>query len=91
MVKRKLKGTNVDKLKPEQKAKMEKTLERMDKIVNEDSVRLRTKAETSIKDYENRLRILTQQIEDAKIKKLRIEGAIYSLKELLTNDSEAKS
>ena len=88
---RKLKGKNVAKLKPEQKAKMEKTLERMDKVREEDTVRLRKKVEANIAAYEDRLKKVDAYIKDAEIKKMRIEGALFSLKELLTNATENKS
>ena len=89
MVKRKLKGKNAAKLKPEQKAKMEKTLERMDKTREQDSIRLRTKIESNIKEYVARLKKIDEFIQDAEIKKLRIEGAIVSLRELLNPENKA--
>jgi len=88
MVKRKLKGKNADKLKPEQKAKMEKTLERMDATREQDTVRLRTKIQANINEYVSRLKKIDEFIQDAEIKKMRIEGAVVALKELLNIEGE---
>jgi len=91
MAKRKLKGKNAAKLKPEQLSKMNKTLDRMEKGREEDTVRLRKKIEDNIKAYENKLQQAEAYLKDIQAKKMRIEGALYSLKELLKNDSPNKS
>ena len=98
MINRKLKGKNSKKLKPEKKKKMEKTLKRMDKIRNDDSIRLRTKIEERIKLHQvevlkadNFIRESNQKIESVKVAKLRLEGAIISLQEVLKNDTESNA
>ena len=95
---KKLKGVNAKRLKNPQKKKMEKTLKRMDKIRNDDSIRLRTKIEERIKFHQaevlkadNFIRETSQKIESVKVAKLRIEGAIISLQEVLKNDTESNT
>ena len=98
MAKRKLKGKNVENIKPEQKEKMKKTLQRMDKVREEDNQVLRSKINQNIKEYKERLKRadinitnIRANLKQAEDVKLRIEGAIFSLEEILNNDSESKS
>ncbi len=97
-LKRKLKGKNAARLKKEDRERKERTLKRMDKIRNDDSVRLRTKIEEKIKFHQaealqadNFIREQSQKIESVRIAKLRIEGAIISLKDILNNANDATS
>lgn len=96
MARRELKGTNAKRLKGDTKVKMEKTLERMDKIRNDDSIRLRTRIEEQINKHKADVAkadgfILEEnkKIETVKIMKLKLEGAIISLQEVLNNDTES--
>jgi len=95
MVKRKLKGKNAEKINLEKKDKMEKTLARMDKVREEDSINLRNAIEAKIIQHEGELKATEQVIESYNLKKqeatkvkLKLEGAIISLKEILNNDIE---
>lgn len=95
---RKLKGKNAEKLKLKQRKKMEKTLERMDKIREDDNIRLRTKIEEKVKAHEAEIvkakgyiESLNKKIESIKDMKLKLEGAIISLQEILNNASETES
>lgn len=97
-LKRKLKGKNVARLKKDDRKKREKTLKRMDKIRNDDSIRLRTKIENKIKFHQaevlqadNFIKEQSQKIESVRIAKLRIEGALISLKDILNNANDAAS
>ena len=94
----KLKGKNVARLSKNEKSKREKTLKRMNKIRKDDSIRLRTKIEERIKFHQaevlkadNFIRESSQKIESVKVAKLRIEGAIISLQEILKNDTESNT
>ena len=95
---KKLRGKNAERLKNPQKNKMEKTLKRMEKSRKEDSVRLRTKIEQQI--IKHKADILkadvfikeeNKKIETVRVMKLKLEGAIISLQEILINDTESKS
>lgn len=95
---KKLKGVNAKRLKNPQKKKMEKTLKRMDKIRNDDSIRLRTKIEEQINKHKVDVAkadgfILEEnkKIETVKVMKLKLEGAIISLQEVLNNDTESNT
>ena len=95
---KKLRGKNAERLKKPQKKKMEKTLKRMNKIRKDDSIRLRTKIEERIKFHQaevlkadNFIRESNQKIESVKVAKLRLEGAIISLQEILKNDTESNA
>ena len=94
----KLKGKNVARLSKNEKSKREKTLKRMNKSRKDDSNRLRTKIEERIKFHQaevlkadNFIRESSQKIESVKVAKLRIEGAIISLQEVLKNDTESNA
>lgn len=93
-----LKGKNVKRLKPEQKKKMEETLERMNKTRDKDTRRLRVKIEEAIKasieevkKADNYIAALTSKIQETQNMKLRNEGVIISLGEILKNDTEDKN
>lgn len=95
---RKLKGKNAERLKGDNKEKMEKTRKRMDKLREEDDIRLRHKLEQKVKALEaevakaNAIEIqLKKKQEYLRDAKLKLEGAIISLKEVLNNDSETKA
>lgn len=95
---RKLKGKNVAKLKVDKKKKMEKTLKRMDEVRKEDSMRLRTQIEEKIKIHkedivkaDGYMESLNKKIDSMKDMKLKLEGAIISLQEILNNASETKT
>lgn len=95
---RKLKGTNVARLKKGQKQKMQKTLNRMDKSRKDDSLRLKTKIEIAIEKHTQEIvklhgyaKSLNDKLESVKDMKLKLEGAIISLKDILNNDTESKS
>ena len=97
-LKRKLKGKNVARLKKEDRQKKEKTLKRMDKIRNDDSIRLRTKIEEQINKHKVDIGkadvfILEEnkKVETVKVMKLKLEGAIISLQEVLNNDTESNT
>lgn len=95
---RKLKGKLSNKLKSEQKEKMENTLKRMDAVREQDNVTLRNilvsklahykeelkKAQSYIEDFENK-------IENMKNTKIKLEGAIIAINEILNNDIKDKS
>jgi hypothetical protein len=94
-VKSKLKGKNAARLKKEDKAIKEKTLKRMDKIRNDDSIRLRHKIQEQLSKHkaevlkaDNFIKEQSQKIESIKVAKLRLEGAIISLQEILNNEIE---
>ena len=78
-----LKGKNVKNLKPEQKKKMEDTLERMDKTREEDTKRLRHIIQDKIKIHEVEVEKAITFIKQMQVMKLKNEGAIISLKEIL--------
>lgn len=95
MAKRKLKGKNVGKLKPEQKEKLEKTLKRMDEAREQDSKRLRDLIKEKIETHKKEVQIANTYIDTTNKKirevievKLRNEGAILSLGEILKNASK---
>ena len=98
MVKRKLKGKNVERLKPKQKAKMEKTLKRMDNAREQDNVILRKAIEEKIrfshgeiKKADEHITLLKQKIQETFNMKIRNEGAILSLGEILKNDTQGNN
>lgn len=93
-----LRGKNAERLKGVTKEKMEKTLKRMDKSREEDSIRLRTKIENQINKHKADVAkadgfILEEnkKIETVKVMKLKLEGAIISLQEVLNNDTESNA
>ena len=95
---KKLRGKNAERLKNPQKKKMEKTLKRMDKIREEDNTRLRTKIKEQINKHKVDVAkadgfILEEnkKIETVKVMKLKLEGAIISLQEVLNNDTESNT
>ncbi len=79
----KLKGKSVKRLKPEQKKKMEETLERMDKTREEDTKRLRHIIQDKIKIHKVEVQKAVTFIKKMQDMKLRNEGAIISLQEIL--------
>lgn len=95
---RKLKGKNAEKLKGNNKEKMEKTLKRMDKTRKDDSIRIRTLIEEKIKIHQedmikadNFIKESTQKIESVRTAKLKIEGALISLQDILNNANATES
>ena len=95
---RKLKGKNVARLKKDTKKKMEKTLKRMDKIREKDSIRLRTAIESKIKLHQTDIikaddfiDTSSKKIESIKVMKLKLEGAVISLQEILNNATKTES
>ena len=91
----KLKGKLVEKLKPEVKAKMTKTLERMTQIRESDTIRLRQQITEKLKWLveERQKGILaqkqhTQQIVDLDKQLLQIEGAILVLESLVLDNKK---
>lgn len=93
----KLTGTNVKKLPQKTRKKMEKTLERMEQTRNEDSVRMRQKAEEALKYYNENMvkanqveKTLLLQLEDIRVKKMRTEGAIVALQRLLAPEKKVE-
>jgi hypothetical protein len=93
-----LKGKNAEKLKGKKKDKMKKTLKRMDKVRKDDGIRIRTLIEEKIKFHkadivkaDNFIKDSTQKIESVKAAKLKIEGALISLQEILNNANVAES
>lgn len=98
MVKRKLKGKNSKNLPPKKKKKMEETLERMDKIREEDNVILRKAIESKIrfcsgelKKADDYIATLKSKIQETQNMRMRNEGAILSLGEILENDIANKN
>ena len=94
----KLKGKNVARLKKDEREKREKTLKRMDKGKNDDSIRLRTKIEQQISKHkadilkaDGFIQEENKKIETVRVMKLKLEGAIISLKEILNNDTESNT
>ena len=92
-----LKGKVVDRLKPEVKAKMTKTLERMTQIREADTIRLRQQITEKLKWlFEERQRGLTarqqhtQQIEELDRQLLRLDGAVLVLESLVLDNQKKK-
>jgi len=95
---RKLKGKNAEKLKGDKKKKMQKTLKRMDNNREIDNTRLRTKIELQIDKHkadiekaDSYIEESNQKVETVKVMKLKLEGAVISLKEILNNDTESNT
>ena len=95
---RELKGTNSKKLKGKKKDKMVKTLKRMDKNREDDNTRLRHKLQEQISKHkadvvkaDNFIKESNQKLYSFRISKFKIEGAIISLQEILSNETEPDS
>jgi len=91
----KLKGKNSKKLKGNTKAKMEKTLKKMEETRKNDTINLRAqidkKIEVLIAEREkatNYKDTLNKKIIEIDKMSLRIDGAIVALKELVQNDTD---
>jgi hypothetical protein len=91
----KLKGSNANRLKPELKEKMEKTLKRMEKTREVREMQLQDKINEKLlwlKEQEKlgaeTIQKLTKQIEGIQVQVHRIQGAIVVLNDL--NKSEEK-
>ena len=85
-----LKGTNVSRLKPEVRAKMKKTLDRMTEIRKVDTQQLRLLATEKLKwlEAERQKGLATrqqhiQEIADLDRQLLRVDGGICALTDLL--------
>jgi len=86
----KLKGNNAKRLRPEQKKKMEETLDRMQKTRETDSKNLRTTIEAKLKWAEAEKAKGINALENIQKQILKINGAILVLKELLAPKKEEK-
>ncbi|MHA1754546.1 MAG: hypothetical protein ACTSYR_03405 [Candidatus Odinarchaeia archaeon] len=89
----KLKGKNSKKLKDEDRKKKEKTLKRMEETRAIDSSNLRAQINKKIEVLVGEKKKATTHIENFKDKiieleelSLRIDGALVTLKELVSND-----
>lgn len=96
----KLKGEVVKKIPKEKKEKMEKTLERMNKVREEDSMFLRDKLNEKLKWLEEQRQkgteaikkidlqqqTLLQQKQSLTTQILKIDGAILTLKDILNTE-----
>jgi len=85
-----LQGNAVEKLDSDKKEKMEATLSDMEKIREKDSIQLRQKAVKLIEHFKKQInnadiveKNLRGQLEQLRIKRNRIEGAITALKDLI--------
>lgn len=90
----KLKGKNVEKIPSSKKKKMEKTLKKMEETRVKDSINMRVLVNGKLEhlnEEDKKLISLIKIYEDKLIEfknlKLKIEGAIISLKEILQDDS----
>jgi hypothetical protein len=93
----KLKGNASKKLKPKQKVKMEKTLEKMQKVRKDDSIHLREiikdKLEWAKQERTKAIQTINKHqetINDLKAQLLKIEGAILCLNDILNPEPEEK-
>lgn len=91
----KLKGKNSEKIKPAKKQKMEKTLKRMEETRKKDTDNLRARITGKIEYLVAERQKAIEAIE--KYKKniieleglgLKIDGALVTLKELVSNDTD---
>jgi len=92
---RKLKGKNAEKIKTDKKEKMEKTLKRMDDVREKDNVNIRDLITKKLAAYaqerEKAAQYITKlkgQIQQLEVQKLKIDGALISLNEVLKESSK---
>jgi len=92
-----LKGSMLDRLPPEKRAKMERTLQRMDDIRRKDDMRIREIVEAKkqwaekerekglniIDQLEKRKEELTKQQEDIRLQLIKVEGCVLALTDVL--------
>lgn len=92
---RKLKGKATEKLKSDKKEKMEKTLKRMDVVREIDNVNIRDLITKKLSEYAKEREKADQyiikfkgQVQQLEAQKLKIDGALISLNEVLKESSK---
>lgn len=98
MARRKLKGKNSENIKDEKKVKMEKTLERMDKVRENDNENLRDSITQRLKWINEQktkglelIEKYKKEIEMLKVKIYKLQGAEVTLMEILKPEKENNS